>query len=397
MNETRWLLCLIGVFALVLASHARQVVQQQRQHSDDRPIIEVLSRPSHHRSSSHHQHHHHSSSRGVLSASTDSNDNDHDVIDGDHNDIGGDNDADADVPVGTGGGAHPAHPAHPDNIIGIPRWLINHPPAFHNHHLNGRPLEDITNNATAMVSYQSTIQDQLDQHTDRGVDGEVVDALEHFFWGLQGGIAMELGALDGTPNTHSMTYEYEKSMGWRRILIDANPTYRPLLPFNSPAAFSAHAAICTQQTTVHYIVAKYVGGILEFMALSFLKQWHGKLYRAMTPPGNMSSLNFDLYPEVKAVECVPLAQVLHKAHVDHVNYFILDVEGGELEVLKSINWHHVTFDVLCIETDEVNRPSGYTATISSFLALKGYVNATAQQGRNTWFTHKDFIPSTKPG
>ena len=143
--------------------------------------------------------------------------------------------------------------------------------------------------------------------------------------------------------------------------------------------------------------AQYIGGILEFMGSTFLTKFFPKLYRAMTPSGNISSLNFDAYPEVNVVECIPLAHVLSKAHVNHVNYFILDVEGGELEVLKSINWHHVTFDVLCIETDEVNRPSGYTATISSFLALKGYVNATAQQGRNTWFTHKDFIPSTKPG
>eukprot|EP00596_Hydrurales_sp_CCMP1899_P006569 CAMPEP_0119053892 /NCGR_PEP_ID=MMETSP1177-20130426/74715_1 /TAXON_ID=2985 /ORGANISM="Ochromonas sp, Strain CCMP1899" /LENGTH=61 /DNA_ID=CAMNT_0007033963 /DNA_START=220 /DNA_END=402 /DNA_ORIENTATION=- len=46
------------------------------------------------------------------------------------------------------------------------------------------------------------------------VDGEVVDALEHFFWGMRDGVAMELGGLDGTPNTRSMTYEYEKHLNW---------------------------------------------------------------------------------------------------------------------------------------------------------------------------------------
>ena len=29
------------------------------------------------------------------------------------------------------------------------------------------------------------------------------------------------GALDGSPNTRSMTYEYEVSLGWKRILVDA--------------------------------------------------------------------------------------------------------------------------------------------------------------------------------
>ena len=278
-----------------------------------------------------------------------------------------------------------------------PPWLINSPKFFLDHYVN-RPLEDITNDTQAMISFQSTIQYQLDHHTNGVInDGEVVDALEHFFWGLIGGVAMELGALDGTSKTHSMTYEYEKSMGWRRILIDANPTYRSSLALNSPAAFSANAAICANRTTAHYVVTEYVGGILEFMATSFLAQFHSQLYNAGKPPGNLSSLNFDSYPKVRVVQCIPLSHILYKAHVNHVNYFVLDVEGGELEVLKSINWNHVKFDVLCIETDEVFRPPGYAATIILFLASKGYVNATAQQGRNTWFIHKDFKSSSKPG
>ena len=275
------------------------------------------------------------------------------------------------------------------------RWLVNYPRIFHDKQVNGL-LEDIKNDTQAMSTFQSSIQYHLDR-TDGFTDGEIVDALEHFFWGLKGGVAMELGALDGSPNTRSMTYEYEKSMGWRRVLIDANPLYRAPLLKNSPAAFSANAAICANQTTVHFVAVEYVGGILEFMGMSFMKEYHGKYYNAMVPPGNVSSLNFDLFPEVKQVECIPLSHVLHKAHINHVNYFILDVEGGELEVLKSVNWNHIKFDVLCIETEEVNRPPGYAAKMTSFLAAKGYVNATAQQGRNIWYTHKDFTPSTKPG
>jgi len=278
------------------------------------------------------------------------------------------------------------------------RWLVNYPRIFHDHQVQGS-LEDFKNDTTAMQQFTSTIQWHLDR-TDAFTDGEVVDALEHFFWGLRGGVAMELGALDGSPSTRSMTYEYEKSFGWRRVLIDANPVYRPLLAKNSPLAFSANAAICANQTTVHFAAVEYVGGIVEFMATSFLKEYHKTIYNACTPPGNISSLqdsNFAQFPQVKPVECIPLSHVLHKAHVTHVNYFILDVEGGELEVLKSINFNHVKFDVLSIETDESNRPLGYADKVTAFLAGKGYVNATAQQGRNTWYTAKDFVPSRKPG
>ena len=277
------------------------------------------------------------------------------------------------------------------------RWLVNYPRIFHDHQVQGS-LEDIKSNATAMQHFASLIQWHLDR-TDGFTDGEVVDALEHFFWGLKGGVAMELGALDGSPSTRSMTYEYERSFGWRRVLIDANPMYRPLLAKNSPLAFSANAAICANQTTVHFAAVEYIGGIVEFMGTSFLKEYHKAIYNACVPPGNVSSLqgNFAQFPNVKPVECIPLSHVLHKAHTTHVNYFILDVEGGELEVLKSINFNHVKFDVLCIETEETNRPPGYADKVTAFLAGKGYINATAQQGRNIWYTGKDFVPSRKPG
>ena len=48
---------------------------------------------------------------------------------------------------------------------------------------------------------------------------------------------MELGALDGSPNTHSMTYDFEKSMGWRRILVEGDPSYRQRMLQLSPKLF----------------------------------------------------------------------------------------------------------------------------------------------------------------
>ena len=234
-----------------------------------------------------------------------------------------------------------------------PSWLVNHPTVFRDRQVQGK-MEDIRNDQQALLNLESVIQVQFDHISHLATDGEVVDAIEHFFWGMKGGVAMELGALDGTPNTNSMTYEYEKSLGWRRILIDANPTFRASLLEQSPLAFSANAAICAKQTKVHYVIATYVGGILEFMETNYMKKYHTDLYYAAIPPGNVSSLNFEKYSHIKLVECTPLSRILKKAQITHVNYFMLDVEGGELQVLKSVNWNQVKFDVLCIEVDPVS-------------------------------------------
>lgn len=73
--------------------------------------------------------------------------------------------------------------------------------------------------------FNRVLNDQL-ENLNRATDGEIVDALEHFFWGKKEGVAMELGALDGTPATHSMTYAFEKELQWKRILIEGDPSYR---------------------------------------------------------------------------------------------------------------------------------------------------------------------------
>ena len=126
-----------------------------------------------------------------------------------------------------------------------PLWEVNNPLFFRlnnsiNH--NGQLL-DVRNDQSNMTFFETISQWHLDR-TDVYTDGEVVDAMEHFFWGKRNGIAMELGALDGSPGTRSMTYEYEKSLGWKRILIEGDPQYRVNLLAKSPEAYSVNAAIC---------------------------------------------------------------------------------------------------------------------------------------------------------
>ena len=201
-------------------------------------------------------------------------------------------------------------------------WLLNNPASFHESKV---VMHDLREDSASMAIFSSVI-DRLLPTLDSHTDGEVVDALEHFFWGMRDGLAIELGALDGHPDTKSMTYEYEKSLNWKRILIEGNPVYRDDLAAKSPLAFSVNAAICANPSTVHYINLPYVGGIVEFMATDFIKTFHPALYNAGVPPGSIANVNFSTIPNIVPVSCLPLSRVLGKAHVSHVNYFILDVE-----------------------------------------------------------------------
>lgn len=287
-----------------------------------------------------------------------------------------------------------------------PKWLVNNPPFFKQRvkdramglHSARHGMVDMRENATAMTGMKNMLEERL-RRTDGFTDGEVVDAIEHFFWGQFEGIAMELGALDGSHNTRSMTRDYEDSMGWKRILIDGSPVYSKSLARNSPEAFGVVAAICEKEKEagMHFSPKEYVGGILEFMAKPFLKEYHEEVWKLGDPPGNLESIDWSRTKNIKKVACIPMSAILKAARVRHINYFILDVEGGEMEVLKSINWNHVKFDVLSIETDEGNRPPNYEQDIVDFLHVRGYLKDGPRQGRNTWFIRKDFTKMPKPG
>ena len=205
-----------------------------------------------------------------------------------------------------------------------PAWLVNNPAHFQNANKSG-VLRDVRKDRSDMVEF-TVMSDYFLDRTNDYTDGEVVDAIEHYFWGMRNGIAMELGALDGSPRTRSMTFQYEKSLSWKRILIEGNPSYRATLRTNSPLSFSVNAAICSTPSTVHYLSSEYTGGIVEFMGLDFMKDYHPAIYNATSPPGNMSSLNFSCIANLHPVECIPMSHVLQKAQVKHVNFFILDVE-----------------------------------------------------------------------
>ena len=132
-----------------------------------------------------------------------------------------------------------------------PSWLVHVPKSFEHPNYDSdtkqrksfmQEMKNVSGNSTVMVQHEALVAEVL-LPLDGYTDGEVVDLYEHYFYGLEGGTSMELGALDGSTDTRSMTVALEK-LGWKRILVDGNPRYRENMKAKSPNAFSALAAIC---------------------------------------------------------------------------------------------------------------------------------------------------------
>ena len=74
-------------------------------------------------------------------------------------------------------------------------------------------------------------------------DGEDVHAIENYFWGVRGGVVLELGALDGTPDVSSMSHVFSDKLGWSRLLVEGNPKYNDVLK-SAKHSIAVNAAIC---------------------------------------------------------------------------------------------------------------------------------------------------------
>ena len=86
----------------------------------------------------------------------------------------------------------------------------------------------------------------------------------------------------------------------------------------------------------------------------------------------------DTYP----MQCVPLYSLIMAAAGNvTVNYLSLDIEGAELQVLKTLPWHKVDIEVLTVETEHAGVVfPGSKRDIRQYLAHRGYVHVYSLGG-----------------
>ena len=98
------------------------------------------------------------------------------------------------------------------------------------------------------------------------------------------------------------------------------------------------------------------------------------------------------------VLCVRVQSLLTLFAVTHINLWILDIEGGELEAVNSVDWAVTTIDVICVE-------AGFEAEkdnkVRDVLVRAGFSLHTSQtlskEWSNWWFVHTSFTPVGDPG
>ena len=193
-----------------------------------------------------------------------------------------------------------------------------------------------------------------------------------------------MGALDGV--LYSNTLHLQKAHGWRGLLIEAAPTMYAKMVASRPHDIGINAAICDHHRWVHFspggeggtggVGGPAIAGIYEFMNDVFREQWHG----------NVDPARLQLIP------CMPLSSLLSKFGVREIDFWSLDVEGAELQVLQTFDFSSVRINVVCIEADGHN--SARDEEVIQLMQSHGYVYQESLL-RNAWFTHSAFEPLSR--
>jgi hypothetical protein len=259
-------------------------------------------------------------------------------------------------------------------------------------------LQAAGDDVTAFQALTPVRPDQMPD--DRGWDNEAFDAVNSYFWGMEKGIILELGGLDG--RRYSVSADF-LPLKWHRIVMEASPRYTQFGVERSPDASYVATAVCDMEK-VHYVISNNkssgaINGIGEFMTKSFLKQFHNTVFAESKSGTDWASTNWTKWSTereetVVSIPCTQLTNVFECLQVQHINFFVLDVEGGEISVLQSIDFAQITFDVICVETDPEFRPPGFRQEVTDFLQSRGY-KFEMNRGRNTWFSRVDFQPSSR--
>ena len=186
---------------------------------------------------------------------------------------------------------------------------------------------------------------------------------------------VEIGALDGVK--YSNTFLLERQYRWSGVLIEGHPENAAKL-FRARGA-SGHniifnEAICPKPTTMTFSGPSEIGtaGILDFMDEKYLRRWGHRFRHAKN----------------HSVPCRPLATLLHLAGIQQIDFFSLDVEGAEYEVLKTMDWS-IPVRVWLVEMDGTAQDHRSQA-VRQILAKNGYVEARISvRGPNRLFVHRD--------
>jgi FkbM family methyltransferase len=178
---------------------------------------------------------------------------------------------------------------------------------------------------------------------------------------------VELGAYDGVHCSN--TKFFEDNLGFCGILIEPSPKKFELLKKNRSArnSFFNGAVTDIDRGKVEFIGHTPVSGMVHSMRKEFKDTWHSK-------------------NEPYEVPTLRMSEILEEAKFSYIDFFSLDVEGAEYEVLKTMNWKVPVYLLIV----EMNKGDEIKNKLTNELVLEAGMVFERQIGNNFLYINKSY-------
>lgn len=182
-----------------------------------------------------------------------------------------------------------------------------------------------------------------------------IDIILENYINYENGFYIEIGANDGV--RQSNTLYLEKFKNWHGILIEPSKRYKNLVKNRNKKNYFFNVACCSFETKEKY-KSLYYADLYTLTNSVFKKKDKDKFKKHIHFHSN------DKFEEFK-VRQTTLNQLLIKSNAPKIiDFFSLDVEGDELNLLKGINYNIYKFKFILVEGDDID--------ITEFLKSKNY-------------------------
>ena len=170
--------------------------------------------------------------------------------------------------------------------------------------------------------------------------------IRKLFKDMRNGFFVECGALDG--ETRSNTLSLERDLDWTGVLIEGSPE------------------------NVEKMKGKHRKSWLVPNCLSTVNGTFEAVFKSAFNIGRIVDGRKNTGRDLHKVKCFSLDLILAAIDRTHVDYFSLDVEGHEFEVLKTIPFDRLDITALSVEFSHVGEVSNVKGDMIEFMARFGY-------------------------
>lgn len=213
-------------------------------------------------------------------------------------------------------------------------------------------------------------QEFIDQDTNTLQFRAVID----FFKNKQDGVFIEMGAADGILGSN--TYRLERDFGWDGILIEPIKEYCDQISKYRKASHVFNICIGETEGSVEFTRIEGYSKLLSGISDQYPSEHKDRINREVQSMGQ--KIHVDMVP------CKKLITVLKECGVSHIDYLSVDVEGGEMSVLKSLCMEQHSIRPVLIGCENNYRSS----EVNDYLNTFGYVKV-GSAGGDDFFYYND--------